>query len=529
MAIKTQNLIVGAGIAGLVCALELLESGHEVLIVDAATEDKIGGQAKFAFGGMALVGTPEQKRLGIKDTPESAYEDWCRFAEFKPEDEIPRQWAQLYVEKSRLDIYDYIQKLGVRFLPAVNWVERGDEVKGNSLPRYHILWGCSQYLVQKLITQLRSFSTSKLKFRFNTKASTLIIQQGKVLGTEVLNQVGETQEIIAENTIIACGGFSGDISKVKKNWPLSWGRPPEKILNGSLFENDGCFMEAVGDSGAQLTHLDKMWNYAAGVPNPKNEFEKQGLSLIPCKSALWLDATGNRFSPPLVTGFDTYDLCYKIAQTPYSYSWQILNRRIALKELAVSGCDYNQNIRDRSWTGLIKDTVFGNKELVERLIKSNEAFVTAENLSDLIDKMNLISDETSIDKEACANSVKAYDRMVSRDTKFWNDEQIRKIIQLRKWKSERLRTCYPKPIEDGSTLIAIKLNLISRKCLGGIKTNIDSRVLGKTDEIIEGLYAIGEAAGFGGGGASGKRSLEGTFLSGCILTARQAARFISKN
>jgi len=268
-----------------------------------------------------------------------------------------------------------------------------------------------------------------------------------------------------------------------------------------------------------------MWHYAAGIPNPNPEFKHHGLSLIPCKSALWLDHQAKRIGPePLVTGFDTVHMCRQISRLQLPHTWQILNKRIALKELAISGCEHNASIRDRKVITMLQEVAFGNKKLVSQMIEQSDNFVVADNIENLVDKMNLLTPNHSIDFKALNDTVNQFDGMIKQGRKLWNDDQIRRILQLRNWFTDRLRTCYPKPIQDGTQLIAIKLNLITRKSLGGIKTDLSCRVLNSQDKPIDGLYAIGEAAGFGGGGASGKRSLEGTFLSGCILTARKLAQ-----
>ena len=522
-----DSIIIGAGIAGLVTALELLKKGRRVLLLDAQERPQIGGLARTAFGGMALIDTPEQRRKGIKDSPETALSDWLSFAEFGEADYWPKAWASHYVERSRADVYDYVRSLGVSFLPAVNWVERGQYTPGNSLPRYHILWGCSLRLIEKLVARLSPFEGTQLKFRFGTKVSALTKHNGRVTGC--VSQCGDEQlEFFADNTIVACGGFTGDIGRVKKQWPQDWpAGAPEIILNGAHPSNDGLMHDQVERVGGNLTHLDKMWNYAAGIPHPSPEFEGQGLSLIPCKSALWLDHSGERIeSPPLVTGFDTHQMCKQLSQLARPYSWQLLNWRIAAKEFAISGAEYNVMIRDRKFPSLLKEILFGNHRLVRQMERESDHFIVAATIDELSKKMNRLTNSEDIKPESLRATVASFDQMVARGPSFWNDDQLRRIMQTRQWGSDKLRTCYPKPILETPPLIAIKVNLISRKSLGGIQTNLNSQVLDQNEQLVQGLFAVGEAAGFGGGGASGKRSLEGTFLSGCILTARQAAKFL---
>lgn len=524
---NTDIIIVGAGIAGLVCALEALKTGKTVRIIDAQEREKTGGLARIAFGGMALIDTPEQKSKGVKDSPEIAYRDWCSFAEFDENDHWPKQWAKYYVEHSIPEIYEYVRSHDVKFLPAVNWVERGLYVPGNSLPRYHIMWGSSLRLVNQLKQQLESYEGKSLSYQFNTRVEQLITKGQTVVGCNTRDKESVQDSFYAESVVIASGGFTGNLEKVRSVWPKDWGPAQPGLLNGTHPSNDGSMHDCAADVGADITHMQDMWNYAAGIPKPNPEFDRQGLSLIPSKSALWLDHKGERIGPePLVTGFDTNHMCQQISQQQLPHSWQIMNRRIALKELAISGCEHNPSIRDRKFFSMLRELLLGNHRLLDRMLSESDHFIIAEDIEQLVDKMNQLAPEHAVSPSVLKATIENYDAMVKRGEKLWNDDQIRRILATRNWMTDRLRTCYPKPLQDEGPLIAIKLNLITRKSLGGIKTDLQCRVLNKADQPVEGLFAIGEAAGFGGGGASGKRSLEGTFLSGCILTARQAARYV---
>ncbi len=473
---------------------------------------------------MSLIGTPEQKLKGIKDTPEIAYRDWCSFAGFDDNDDNqywPKQWAKYYVENSISEIYEYIHNLNIKFLPAVNWVERGLYTPGNTLPRYHILWGASLRVIQQLALRLSQYEGNQLTYLFDTKAEQLIKTGLKVTGCSDQQE----NEYYAENTVIATGGFTGNLDKVRQVWPKDWGKPQKALLNGTHPTNDGHMHDCVEKIGGQTTNMQNMWNYAAGIPNPNPDFKKHGLSLIPCRSALWVDHKGHRIGPePLVTGFDTLHMCQQINRLQLPHSWQILNQRIALKELAISGCEHNQSIRDRKFLTMLKDVLMGNKKLIKQMLSESSSFIVADNLQELISKMNALESNHPIEDGVLTSTINNFDHMLRQKPNLWNDDQVRRILSVRKYSTDKLRTCYPKPLQDNGPLIAIKLNLITRKCLGGIKTNLQGSVLDQNDSPIEGLYAVGEATGFGGGGASGKRSLEGTFLSGCILTARQTAR-----
>ncbi len=519
-------IVIGAGIAGLIASLELAKSNKQVLILDAQKEEHVGGLARSAFGGMALIGTPEQKRNNIKDSPIIALKDWYSFANFSDDDVFPKQWAKLYVERSYQDIYLYVKKLGVKFLPAVNWVERGLYTGGNSVPRYHVMWGTSLELVNKVLDAITPFKHKNIHFIFNCKINQLLSSKNTIIGC----QDTEQNQYIASHTIVASGGFTGNLAKVKAHWPEHFSPAPKAMLNGTHPSCDGTMHDVVSDIGGNITHLDKMWNYAAGIPHPKATFQHQGLSLIPCKSALWLDSKGKRIGPqPLITGFDTHELCKRMSQQKSGYAWQVLNWKIASKEFAVSGAEHNQMIRDKKLLTMLKETLLGNHRLVKQMQKESDHFIVADSVEELTTKMNALTDNELLTKQVLQQTLDDYDTVLSRPPSQWNDDQIRRIEHARKWGADKLRTCKPHPIQDKKhgPLIAIKISLISRKSLGGIQTNLNSQVLSPNAEPISGLYAIGEASGFGGGGSNGEKSLEGTFLSGCLLTAQQAAKHIN--
>lgn len=529
-------LIIGAGIAGLVCAYECLNRGLSVCILDRDKPEQLGGLAKLAFGGMALVDTPLQRRLKIHDSPEIALRDWHSFAKFNEADVWPKKWAEYYVHASREKVFDYLLASGLKFLPAVNWVERGMYGEGNSLPRYHLLWGTGKRLVDVFIELLKHHkNNTRFDIKFNHKVDDFLLENEKVIGCRAWEGADQTQSntleklFYASAVVTACGGISGNLNKVRDNWFKEWGPAPTEILNGSHPFADGLLHDCLENKQANITHLDKMWNYAAGIPHPQAHFDGHGLSLIPCKSALWIDANGRRIGPePLVTGFDTNELCRRVAQLPEPYTWQVLNWRIAAKEFAISGSEHNPSIRDRKLLSLLKEILLGNHRLIRQMAQESDHFIVADALPELVDQMNQLNGDSRIKEAILREQVEHYDAIINRGQSLWNDDQLRRIEHARAWRSDKLRTCKPKPIMDSRSgpLIAIKLRLISRKSLGGIQTNLQSQVLTKQGHAIPGLYAIGEAAGFGGGGASGFKSLEGTFLSGCILTAQAAAAAI---
>jgi predicted oxidoreductase len=527
---QSDVLVIGGGLAGIVTALELLRAGKRVTLVDRDTPERFGGLALWAFGGMALVGTPLQARMKIPDTPKVALRDWIRFGELDPGDTWPLQWARHYVEHSRAQVHDWLRGEGVRFMPAVNWVERGLYGDGNSLPRYHIVWGTSRELTRRMIAALRRADRGRLTLLHGHRVTQLDRSTGRIDGAIAVDeQSGAEVRIHAPVVVLAMGGINGSHAEVRANWPRD--RPkPATMLNGAHPFADGKLHHLAAGLGARITHAGEMWNYAAGFPHPYPHFEGHGLSTIPCKSALWLDHRGQRIGPePLVTGFDTHWLCRRVAEQEQPWTWHLLNWRIAIREFAISGAEHNQRIRDRQFPLFLKETLLGNHRLVRQMQRESPDFLVADTITGLADKMNALTCSHDVDAAVLQATVDAFDANFANGNRLENDDQIRRILHARQWGPDRLRTCKPAPLQmrGSGPFIAIRMQLVTRKSLGGLRTDLQSRVLDAHDQPIPGLYCVGEAAGFGGGGASGKRSLEGTFLPGCILTARAAAQSIA--
>ncbi|MBB5320095.1 FAD-dependent oxidoreductase [Marinobacter oulmenensis] len=529
---KTDVVIIGAGLAGITTALELLDSGFAITLVDGSSGQALGGQANEAFGGMLLINTPEQSRNRIQDSPELLLEDWLTAARFGDGDRWGRAWASLYAEKNRSMIYDWLHDRGIRFVPSVQWVERGLYGDGNRRPRYHIAWGCGRGVVQTLIRQLEQHpSRDRLTILRNHRVQTLTQDAGGVTGCRGQTEDGKPFEITADNTVVCTGGINGNLEKVREHWDACYGPAPENLLAGSSPDADGALHDQVDAIGGQVVNLHWMWNYAAGVRHPQPQFEHHGLSLIPPRSALWMDCYGRRIGPmPLVTGFDTHDLCKQIGHLPNQYSWQVMNRRIAVRELAVSGTDSNPDFRDGKLLKVVWHALRGgNPALMDWLIAECPDVVVADTPEQLAQAMAGVDGTVPVDTAGMIADLQAWDDQLACSSRLANDDQIRRLQHLHQWGPDKLRTCNLQPILDpkAGPLIAIREQLISRKSMGGIRTDLESRVLDASDQPIPGLYAAGEAAGFGGGGISGIRSLEGTFLSNCILNGRRAAQSIS--
>jgi uncharacterized protein len=526
-------IVVGAGLAGLVTTLELLEQRKlRVLLVDRCAPEEVGGLAREAFGGMFMVDTPEQRFSRVGDSVELALEDWLRVAEFEDGDEWPRRWAEEYVSRARDDVGGWLKRYGVRFFPVVNWAERGVYGDGNSVPRFHLTWGCGQALIDSIWGAIESSgSRSRLEVQFRSRVSELVQRDGAVTGARIVWADGSESEVSAEQVVVAAGGVGGNLDIVRREWPPELGKPPAEILMGSHYYADGAMHQEVERIGGNVTHLSRMWNYADAVRHPRPRRPLHGLKLIPPRSGLVLDPTGRRYGPiPLIPTFDAYYALQRMCEDERGYYWMVCNWKIARRELDVSGSQYNPAIRNKQVVRFLLSVLLGKPTLVRHFVDRCPDFVAAESLEELGARMREVTGDGALDVTQMQRDVSHYDATIARGKPLFNDDQLRRIAQLRNWRGDRLRTCPFQPIVDPKAmpLIAIRMTVMARKSLGGIQTDLESRVLGHDGSPIEGLYAVGEAAGFGGGGMHGKRSLEGTFLGGCVFTGRLAARSIAE-
>ena len=525
---KSNVIIIGGGLGGITAALELLDAGLSIILVDRDEEKNFGGLAKESFGGIFFVNSPKQRKIGIRDSPELALEDWYSFAEFENGDVLPKKWAESYVNNCTSKVYHWLKNQGIGFFPMVHWVERGMFVPGNSVPRFHMVWGTGHELAVRLINNLKKHpNADKLTIFFQHRVTGLLYNHEKVFGISCLDEkTGTELEIEAETTIIASGGIGGSIDAIKKHWYKGWGSPPEKILNGGHRYGIGDLHWEVLKLSANVTHLEKMWNYAAGIHHPYPKRDNHGLSVVPPKSALWINAKGERIGPnPLVSGYDTRYLVEKVCEQEHQYSWQVMNWKIAKKEIAVSGSEFNDAIREKRWFGFMRMILFGNMSLLNALKNDCVDFVMAESVDELAERMNALNKNQLVNPAILRKTINQYDQQIERGPKYFNDEQLRRISHLRSYPGDRIRTCKFQKIDDQKAypLIALREFILSRKSLGGIQTDLDCQVLRGDGSTIRGLLAVGEAAGFGGGGIHGLRALEGTFLGSCIYTGRIAA------
>lgn len=543
----TDTIIIGAGLSGLVAATELADQGIKVILLDQEGEQNLGGQAFWSFGGLFMVDTPEQRRLGIKDSLELALQDWMGTAAFdRPEDHWPRQWAEAYVRFAATEKYSWLRGLGLRFFPVVGWAERGGYGAighGNSVPRFHVTWGTGPGVLEPFIVRAKEAANKGLiQFKFRHRVNELVVENGVVKGVRgvILDpsnvKRGEKSpdtvtgdfNFAASTVIITSGGIGANHELVRENWPARLGKPPAHMLSGVPQHVDGRMLGIAKNAGARLINPDRMWHYTEGIKNWSPIWEQHGIRILPGPSSLWFDAEGRRLPPPLYPGFDTLGTLQHLMHTGYDYSWFILNQKIIKKEFALSGSEQNPDLTDKKWSQVIKRAV-GKKATgpVEAFKENGEDFVIADNLRDLVDGMNRLTPTPLLDFETIEREVKARDAQLN--NKFGKDLQIAAIRNARNYVGDKLiRTAPLHKLLDPAAgpLIAVKLHILTRKTLGGLETNLNAQVLNEQGAPIAGLYAAGEAAGFGGGGMHGYRALEGTFLGGCIFSGRTAARAI---
>jgi uncharacterized protein len=529
---RRDVVVVGAGIAGLVATLELLDLGRDVLLLDRCKPEEIGGLAREAFGGMFMVDTPEQRRAGVEDSVELALDDWLRVADFEPGDEWPRRWAEQYVARARDEVGGWARSKGVKYFPVVNWAERGVYGDGNSVPRFHITWGCGKGLVDGVWGSIQSHARrDALEVRTRTRVTSLIVEDERVAGVRFESEDGGGEgELLADAVVIAAGGVGGNLDIVRREWPAELGEAPEHLLMGSHYYADGAMHEEVGRIGGNVTHLDRMWNYADAVRHPEPRRPLHGLKIIPPRSGLALDPSGRRYGPvPVMPTFDAYFALERMCESDPKYSWLICNWKIAKRELDLSGSQHNPSIREKRLVRFVLGILLGKPTLVKHFVDKCPDFVTGRTLPELAARMSEVTGDGVLDHGLLEREVRRYDDMLARGKSLWNDDQVRRIAALRNWRGDRLRTSKFVPITDpdAGPMIAIRLQPMSRKSLGGIQTDLGARVLRADGTPIAGLYAAGEAAGFGGGNLHGKRSLEGTFLGGCVFSGRIAAQTIA--
>ncbi|WP_436111698.1 FAD-binding dehydrogenase [Neorhizobium tomejilense] len=542
---RVDAIVVGAGLSGLVAATELADAGRSVVILDQEPEQNLGGQAFWSLGGLFLVDSPEQRRMGIRDSLDLAWQDWLGTAGFdREEDHWPRLWAEAYVAFAAGEKRSWLRQMGHRIFPIVGWAERGGgsaTSHGNSVPRFHTTWGTGPGVVEPFERRAREAEKSgRIRFLWRHRVDNLVRTgsavtgvAGTVLAASTALRGEETSrtpagdfELNAPIVIVASGGIGGNQDLVRQMWPARLGRPPAFMVSGVPKHVDGRMIGITRSAGGQVINRDRMWHYTEGLRNWNPIWQNHGIRILPGPSSLWFDATGKRLPAPFYPGYDTLGTLQHLMATGYDYSWFVLNQSIIRKEFALSGSEQNPDLTGRDWKLTAKRAI-GKKATgpVEAFKEHGEDFVIAESLGELVAGMNRLVGSNLLDVAQMEREILARDGQVANP--FAKDAQIMGIHNARRSLGEKLvRTAKPHRILDPAhgPLIAVRLNILTRKTLGGIETDLSARVLGENGEAIPGLYAVGEAAGFGGGGMHGYRALEGTFLGGCLFSGRNAGR-----
>jgi uncharacterized protein len=549
--VDADVIVVGAGLAGLVAAHELINAGRRVALVDQENAANLGGQAWWSFGGLFLVGTPQQRRLGVKDSFELAWSDWQASAAFDrlgDEDSWAVRWARAYVEFAAGEKRSWLAARGVSLTPVVGWAERGAlraDGHGNSVPRFHVAWGTGTGVVGPFVRSAQAAaSAGRLAFYHRHRVDSLVVTDGAVTGVRgtILapddsprgvassREAAGEFELTAQAVIVAAGGIGGNHDLVRRYWPERLGTPPAHMVTGVPEYVDGRMLDITAAAGARLVNRDRMWHYTEGLHNWDPVWPGHGIRILPGPSSLWLDARGRRLPDPCLPGYDTIATLRYLRTTPdiaeFDHSWFILNERIIEKEFALSGSEQNPDLTSGDKRAVLKERLSkGMPGPVRAFVDKGADFVVAPGLDELVAKMNALTDTPLLDPAVIRRQIEARDLQTANP--FSKDSQVQGIRNSRRYLGDRLsRTVAPHRLLDPAAgpLIAVKLHILTRKTLGGIQTDLDSRALGPDGQPVGGLYAAGEAAGFGGGGVHGYNALEGTFLGGCLFSGRQAGR-----
>ena len=547
-------IIIGAGLAGLVAAHELRRKGRKVALVDQENAHNLGGQAFWSFGGLFLVNSPEQRRLGVRDSLDLAWRDWCgsagwdRLSGPQDEDYWAKQWGRAYVEFAAGEKRHWLKDNGISLTPMVGWAERGSgraDGHGNSVPRFHVAWGTGTGVSEPFAQSAREAADDgTLTFYHRHQVDDLIVEAGRVTGVTgtVLAPDNAARAMPSNRTavgsftlrapavVLATGGIGGNHELVRKYWPARLGKPPKQMITGVPAHVDGRMLDIAEQAGGRIVNRDRMWHYVEGVKNWDPVWPHHAIRILPGPSPLWLDALGRRLPFPALPGYDTVATLKYLRTTPdiaeHDHSWFIVTRDIMAKEFALSGSEQNRDITDRKKLAVFKSRLSSQPPAeVEAFRQKGEDFVTADTLEELVAKMNGLTDTPLLDAALIRRQIEDRDAQV--DNPYAKDVQIQGIHNSRRYLGDRLaRTTKPHKLLDPKhgPLIGIKLHTLTRKSLGGLQTDLSSRVLRPDGTVFEGLYAAGEAAGFGGGGVHGYNALEGTFLGGCIFSGLNAGR-----
>jgi predicted oxidoreductase len=549
---EADAIVVGHGLAGLVATAELADAGRKVLLVDQESVANIGGQAHWSFGGLFFVDSPEQRRMGIKDSAELAHGDWMNTAGFdREEDHWPRQWAQAYLDFAGGEKRAWLHEQGMRWFPIVGWAERGDgsaHGHGNSVPRFHITWGTGPGVAAPFVRRVEEARERGLvTYAHRHRVDEIIVEGGAVTGVRGVELAPDDAErgvatnrdsiggfeLRAPVVLVASGGIGGNHDLVRANWPERLGTPPKHMVTGVPAHVDGRMIAITEAAGGNLINRDRMWHYVEGIRNHSPIWAGHGIRILPGPSSMWLDAEGNRLPAPLLPGYDTLGTLEHLRATGHDHSWFVTNRSVAGKEFALSGSEQNEDLTGKDVAGVLRKRSLADvTPSMQAFLDKGADFVLADTVEELVAKMNELVEEGEPRLDVAHVKRQLDERDAQLDNPYGKDAQIAAMRVARSYRGDKIskRAYPPHKLQDPKKgpLVGVKLHVLSRKTLGGFETDLSSRVLGHDGAPVPGLYAAGEAAGFGGGGLHGYRALEGTFLGGCIFSGRTAGRAMAQ-
>lgn len=464
-------VIVGAGISGLTAALELGRGGANVMVVDMASV--FGGHAVMSQGGLCIVDTPVQQKMGIQDSLDLAYQDFIQWGE-----DADSQWVRYYVDHSRRDIYDWLKELGVQF------DEKVGSAPGNSVDRFHQPTGRGIGLVTPIYRECLTYD--KIRFFWNCQAIELLTQDQIVKGVLTRNlRTGVERELRARAVILATGGFQNNLDMVRDYWPDNL-RFPERILTGSGRNSVGFGHKMAAQAGAHFVKMDHQWNYFTGIPDPRYPDTSRGLNAANMYGII-VNAEGRRFANLHNWAKEVMPLLLRQEKATLWFVFDESSKR----EFVIAGTDW------------------GDFKKVDKLILRNQELVKSAGSLERLARL------AGLPPRQLAETIKRYNELVDRGS----DVDFGRFGPERPEFSNKAS-----PRIDQPPFYAMQTYPLTRKSMGGVAIDGSCRVLDRKGKVISGLYAVGELTGLAG--INGKAALEGTFLGPCIITGQVAARMI---